>query len=71
MHMQSLKLLGPTVWEEMHLKENIFFGLELNMSDYITTSNFNTKSCGLEASFLEGLKAEGTSKIFFPYCKMH
>ena len=27
MHMKSLKVLRPTVWEEMHLQENTLFDL--------------------------------------------
>ena len=31
MHMQSLKLLRPTFWEEMHLHENTLFDLDLGV----------------------------------------
>ena len=31
MHMHSLKLLRPTVWEELHLQENSLFDLDLGV----------------------------------------
>ena len=30
-HMQSLKLINPKVWEEMHLQENTLFELDLGV----------------------------------------
>ena len=35
MHLQSLKLLCPTVWEEMHLQENTFLDLGVKATQNI------------------------------------
>ena len=37
MHLQSLKLLRPTVKEKMHLQENTVFDLDLEVKSYETS----------------------------------
>ena len=36
LHLQSLKLLRPTVWEKLHLQENTLFDLDLGLSWQVT-----------------------------------
>ena len=40
MHMLSLKLLHPTVWEEMHLHENTLYDLDLGVKVTLNVAQY-------------------------------
>ena len=43
MHMHSLKLLCPMIWDEMHLQENLIYDLDLGVKYPLHNVNLGVK----------------------------
>ena len=61
MHMHSLKLLCPTVWEEMHLQENILFDPWPWCQDHtkcnpVPSTSFDLCSCKVWSCYVKWLR---------------